>query len=527
MQGKGEEMSWTRVSALLPAVLAACANVAAVDQGADAGSSAPAVAAVDPQPGEVPADAKFTVEFSVAMDEGPLVAKTGRSESVVLAPEANAELAAAAIEHGALSAAERTLLVPARPAIAADRKSITLAPDDPLSAGKLYLLISPRLKDSDGRLLAGGVRRYAFDVKRPKATARLVFPSAGGAAPDNLRVVRAFAASGRLAVHGPDGAEVTSAEAHGDVVLTLPSPPAVGARYLLALDGAEDAEQFFTVAACSRSTAPALEGGVAHLLVRDTAVDAEIALDWPATVEIEVAEAAGGEPCAGTCSKVSAYASCAARACGPQSFDCKIGLRIDGLKPAQDYALRVVAQDDFGHELRGPVQRFSTVAPLPRVILSEVMANPPAPQAEAQYVEILNQGPGAAVLDSLALVQADGILRPLSGVPPPVPVQLAPGARALAVGSSFDRTRYPSLPPGTPVLRASTRRLLGRGLNHKSPQAFRMVLKGEVPVELAQFPGGAPRCPAGASLQRDETVPPDGDAHWTCGPVGGTPGAPP
>jgi hypothetical protein len=520
-------MSWTRVSAVLPAVLAACANVTAADQGADAGPSAPAVAAVDPQPGEVLADAKFTVEFSAAMDEGPLVAKTGRSESVVLAPEANVELAAAAIEHGALSAAERTLLIPARPAIAADRKSITLAPDQPLSTGKLYLLISPRLKDSDGRLLAGGVQRYAFEVKQPPAKGKLVSPAAGSAAPDNLRVVRAFAASGRLALHGPDGAEVTSAEAHGEVVLTLPSPPAVGARYLLALDGVEDVEQFFTVAACSRSAAPALQGGAAQLLVRDTAVAAEIALDWPANVEVQVGEAADGEPCAGACSKASAYASCYAQACGPQSFDCKIGLRIGGLKPAQDYALRVVAQDDFGHELRGPVQKFSTVAPLPRVILSELMADPPAPQAEAQYVEILNLGPGVAVLDSLALVQADGILRPLVAVPPPLPVQLAPGARALAVGSSFDRARYPSLPPGTPVLRASTRRLLGRGLSHTSPQAFRLVLKREVPVELAQFPGGAPRCPAGASLQRDETVPPDGDAHWSCGPVGGTPGAPP
>ena len=46
-------------------------------------------------------------------------------------------------------------------------------------------------------------------------------------------------------------------------------------------------------------------------------------------------------------------------------------------------------------------------------------------------------------------------------------------------------------------------------------------------VTLADFPGGNGHCAAGASLQRDEAVPPDSAAAWSCGKTGGTPGRPP
>jgi hypothetical protein len=121
----------------------------------------------------------------------------------------------------------------------------------------------------------------------------------------------------------------------------------------------------------------------------------------------------------------------------------------------------------------------------------------------------------------------DGIARPLLAVAPPLPVVLAPGARALAVGASFDATLYPAIPAGTPVLRASTQRLLGRGLSDSAPPAFALMLLAEVPVELSRFPGAGLPCAAGQSLQRDEWVAPTGAATWTCSAQGGTPGAPP
>src|SRR5262249_54085912 len=124
---RGGKMSWTKVGALLPAVLSCCGRVASPGLAPDAGQ--PTGGDVDPPPGVVPANARFAVRFSDAMDEGQLLAASGRSETVVLVPEVDVERAAAAIEHSPLSAHERSLLVPAASQIASDRKSITLDPD--------------------------------------------------------------------------------------------------------------------------------------------------------------------------------------------------------------------------------------------------------------------------------------------------------------------------------------------------------------------------------------------------------------
>jgi hypothetical protein len=182
-----------------------------------------------------------------------------------------------------------------------------------------------------------------------------------------------------------------------------------------------------------------------------------------------------------------------------------------------------VAGDDYGFTLRAAAQRFSTVAALPSVLISEVMAS----GVDGEYVELLNLGPGAADMETLALQGPDGIVRPLLSAPAPVRVLLPPGSRALAVGASFDGTLYPAMPASTPVLRASTQRLLGRGLSDDSTPEFRLVERAQPPLELADFPASAPRCPAGVSVQRDETVPPGAAAPWACGIRGGTPGRPP
>jgi hypothetical protein len=528
-------MSWTKVGALLPSVLASlggCARVTTSEETHDAGPSRPQISAVEPQPGPVSGAAKFTVRFSEPMDEGPLLAASGRSETVVFAAEADVERVAAAIEHSTLSAHERHLLVPAQADVASDVRSIQLTPDKPLPAGVFYLLVSPRVRDAQGRHMAGNGARFGFQVTPPPARPRLLSPQAGAEAPLNLAVLRAFAPSGRLAVVDEKGATLAGpVEAHGETELSLSEKLQAGQKYRLSLDGVPDAEQTFTAASCARDSPPALQGGAARIAARDTSVTAQIALDWPARVEISVGEARNGsvdDPClAGACVTAGADIACAPPACGPQTFVCTGSVHLGGLHPASDYVLRVVARDDLGFTLRGPAQKFSTVAALPRIIISEIMAAPPPPRGEAEYVELLNQGPGAAAVETLALEAGDGIVRPLLGAAPPLPIQLEPGGRALAVGASFDAGRYPRMPPGTPVLRASTRRLFGRGLHDHDPPAFRLVLQGTIPVELSSFPGNAPSCPEGASLQRDESAPPDAAAVWRCGPVGGTPGTGP
>ena len=504
-------------AAIAYSILAGCGKVASPALPPDAGPSQPTVEDVDPAPGAIAASARFTVRFSAAMDEGQLLAPSGRSETVALAAEADVERAAAAIEHAPLSAHERTLLIPAEAAVASDRRSISLAPDSPLLPGGHYLLVSPRLKDEQGRRLAGNGARFAFHVAPPPPAARLLTPAAGGEVPWNVAVIRAFAERGRIALLGPHGEELVSAEAHGPVALPLVAPLFAGAEYSLALDRATAPGQAFTAAHCTRNAAPALQGGAAQLSVRDTGMTASLVLDWPAQIELTI------EDSRGTAVTAAAGILCAPPACGPQSFACSGSVRIEGLRSASDYTLFVTARDDFGFVLRAAPQRFSTIAPLPRAIVSELMAS----GVDGEYVELLNLGPGTADLETLGLQGPDGIVRPLLAGTPPLPALLEPGARALAVGASFDSSIYSMMPPDTPVLRASTQRLLGRGLSDDAPPAFRLVTLAAVPVELAGFPGGNGHCTAGASLQRDEAVPPGSAAAWICGKTGGTPGRPP
>lgn len=516
--------------AVIGLVVAACAKVSTIGNDFDAGSPPddPVVAQVAPRPGPADGNAQFTVVFSQSMNEGQLLAASGRSETVVLAAEAQVEQVAAAISHDSLSAVERGLLLPASLQIAADRLSVTLVPDQPLAPGNYYLLISPRLKDDAGRKLQGNGARFEFDIQAPPAHAQLISPAPGSEAPTNLPRVRATAPSGKLTLLAADGGVVAAAEAAGPTVLTLTTPLVPGAQYSLALDGAVDPAQAFTVGACARTSPPALQNGAAKLTARDASVSAALVLDWPAQVEVQVGLAGEGDPCSqGACLTASAAVSCAPPACGPQTFTCALSIDVQGLAAATDYALRVVASDDFGHSLHGPLQRFSTVAPLPRLLLSEVMATPLSPQTNAEYVEIVNLGPGTAILDGLGLMESDGVVRPLSATPPPVPVQLRPGERALAAGAAFDTARYAGLSPLVPVMRASTQRLLSHGLSDTAPQAFQLVVNGTVPVELSHFPGGTFHCAAGQSFQRDETAPAEEDGTWSCSADGGTPGSAP
>jgi hypothetical protein len=524
--------SWTKVGALLPAALASlggCARLSQVEESAGAGSGPPQVQAIHPQPGVVPADARFMVLFSARMDEGLLLAASGRSETVVLAAEAVVERAAAAIAHSRVTVEERSLFVPAAAEIAPDARSIALSPGQPLAPGIYFLLVSPRLRDAEGRKFASTGARFAFHAVPPAPRAKLISPLAGSEVPKNLAMLHASAEAGRVALVDVDGLEVAGpADARGEVEFKVHVPLKPGWHYRLALDGVPDDQQSFTVSPCARTAPPALQGGEAPLSVRDSSVTAHVALDWPARVELQLGQTE--EPCvSGGCVAVETRISCAPSACGPQTFGCTATLRIDGLRPATAYVARITARDDEGFTLRGPPQRFTTMAALPRMILSEVMhaPPPPAPRSDGEYIEIVNLGPGAAAIDKLALAGSDGVPHPLLAAPPPIPVQLAPGQRALAVGASFDPTRYPALPQGTPILRAATQRLLGRGLSDDAPPPLRLLLQGAVPVELASFPGGGPPCAEGVSLQRDEVVPPGSEAPWACGRAGGTPGAAP
>src|SRR5256884_7298683 len=99
-------------AAIAYSILAGCGKVASPALPPDAGPSQPTVEDVDPAPGAVAAGARFTVRFSAAMDEGQLLAPSGRSETVALVAEAGVGSAPGALAPAPLSPHARTPPVP-------------------------------------------------------------------------------------------------------------------------------------------------------------------------------------------------------------------------------------------------------------------------------------------------------------------------------------------------------------------------------------------------------------------------------
>lgn len=510
----------TRVALALVLACVGCARLDA--DAADAGLvDLPRVADVQPPEGEVEPGAVFRVSFSAAMDEGQLVASTGRSESIALVPESIVDRAAAAVEHSRLTVEERGLLVAATAAIEGEGSGLALTPDAPLAPGTYYLLVAARLRDPAGHRLAEAAR-YRYTVAAPRARVALVSPLPGSSAPANLARVHVSVDSGRgtLSLVGPKGV-VASAALGAPGPLELPlcrasakacAPLEPGQTYSLALDGKTIEGSSFAVARCARLFPPQ---GAFRVGVRDTSLIAEVDLDWPARIALR---AGCGD---GECPEGFAEATCAPDPCAPPvPGACKATVHLEGLVPATDYSVHLDLDDDEGHATTSGSQQVTTLSPLPTVVISEVMASPPgaAPRSDGEYVELWNIGRAPVDLAGLTLTGPDGTARHVVGSVPQEPVALAAGARALAVGASFDPLRY-SLPAGTLLLRASTQRLLGRGLSDTSPPPI--LLSTEGGVELSLFPGSNTSCPAGTSF---ELI---GASDWNCGQAGGSPGGTP
>src|SRR2546427_4811707 len=99
-------MRWT-TAAIASSILAGCGKISAPALPPDGGPSQPTVEDVDPAPGAVAAGARFTGRFSAAMDEGQLLAPSGRGETVALLAEAGGGSAAGPLEDPPPSPARR------------------------------------------------------------------------------------------------------------------------------------------------------------------------------------------------------------------------------------------------------------------------------------------------------------------------------------------------------------------------------------------------------------------------------------
>jgi len=136
---------------------------------------------------------------------------------------------------------------------------------------------------------------------------------------------------------------------------------------------------------------------------------------------------------------------------------------------------------------------------LPRLVITEVRADPLGPEPDQEYVELTNEGPGPIDLAGCAL--ADGFERPGDLLPARL---LPPGARVLVVADGFDPdgpSDSPPIPAGTPLVRIGS--ALGEGglSSAGEPLVLRLHAADDVVHRLSSAP--ASRAPEpGACLAR-------------------------
>jgi hypothetical protein len=171
---------------------------------------------------------------------------------------------------------------------------------------------------------------------------------------------------------------------------------------------------------------------------------------------------------------------------------------ISGLPPATDATLDVGAIDARGTVFRMLVTAV-TSAPMPHVVLNEVLANPLGPEPAQEWVEIVNDGHAPVDLGGYVLVDGGGE----TALPPAV---LGPGAFALLVNDAFDpqATADPCPAPGTRLLRVPH-----LGKNGLSNAGEPLGLRDPDGVVVSRLPS-TPKPKPGRSLARLTPAAPDG-----------------
>lgn len=200
-------------------------------------------------------------------------------------------------------------------------------------------------------------------------------------------------------------------------------------------------------------------------------------------------------------------------------------VRVRSLVAGVTYSLEVEALGADGHvHASARVDGVTTPAAHPRVRIAEVLARPRGASTQ-EFVELINDDDIAIELDDFSLAQ-----EPLRAALPPG-LRIAPGQRALVVGSAYDprgdtRSGDEPVAPGTPVavMRGA---VAGRGLRDTGAD---LTLRAPDGVVVSRVPGADPgRAPrAGVSLVRaDLDLDDDDPAAWTWDARdGSTPGAP-
>lgn len=163
---------------------------------------------------------------------------------------------------------------------------------------------------------------------------------------------------------------------------------------------------------------------------------------------------------------------------------------VGGLPPSTDVLLDVAAVDERGTVLR-MLTSAVTAAPMPHVVLNEILANPLGPEPNAEWVEIVNDGAAPVELGGYLLLDGGGP----TALPP---ATLKPGAFALLVNQGYEEQGGwdPPAAPGTLLLRVPH-----LGKNGLSNSGEPLTLVDPTGAIVSRFPA-TPKPKAGLSVGR-------------------------
>ncbi|MCS6900953.1 MAG: lamin tail domain-containing protein [Myxococcales bacterium] len=186
----------------------------------------------------------------------------------------------------------------------------------------------------------------------------------------------------------------------------------------------------------------------------------------------------------------------------PKSASGSLLLR--GLPPESTVTLEARVLDLRGkiHEARGEV---TTRAPIPHVVLSEVLADALGPEPASEWVELYNDGALPVLLEGWALEDGQG-LTPLP------PFEIAPGSYALLANEMLETSGDHPVAPGCPILHLPK---LGKsGLSNQGEVLTLLDAQGTARSRLPATPRPKP----GLSLQRlHMDFPMEDGGHFTLG----------
>lgn len=518
----------------------------------------PRVLSVTPRAPLVKVDAAFEVEFSE-----PMNALTVSAESIVIVPRAQvSEAFLADFASPPLTSARASQLLPVDVLLSGDELRVSIAPRAPLLPRTPYsLLLSADLRDQAGNPLvdATGTKAtfrldFTTDDGAPMLVATDVDGAGAGLVPPNRKrfsvtfnqPIRSLgAAQLRIesvdGLHQPDVASLAVEPDRTQATLLLADVPEGCERlfperdyFLLLGPGITDDEgdempaervPFRTGPLCDVD--PLRMVGAPLVVAGEVAASLRFDTTKASTTELRFGLVGAPLDCLGQpCPVRGAPALLASPGVSPPRFVHAVDF--GGLSVDVAYRFQVRAEDWVGHVVlaEGELQ----TAPLPKVVLNEVLADAPAglsPDANGEFVELYNAGEEPIDLSGFALALDGGALAGGSTCELPddgsAPV-LAPGAFVILTNASFEGAAY-GLFDESIVYRMGAGYLCGRGLANDGQPVAILDADGRPLSSFGGFSSLRPR--EGRSLERVAPDAPDVESGfcYSRSDTGPTPGA--